>query len=100
MNGIDLSKLSNEQLLELERSATQPSTTQDLSKLSDDELLALEKQVSGPLPDKATKDQYLSIGERFRGGFRRDEDLTQVREQQRVERGLAPGTPLEPVGFN
>jgi hypothetical protein len=100
MNGIDLSKLSDEQLLELERSVTQPSTTQDLSKLSDDELLAFEKQVSGPLPDKATKDQYLSIGERFRGGFRRDEDLTQVREQQRAERGLAPGTPLEPVGFN
>ncbi len=49
---------------------------------------------------QATEEQFLSTKERLKGGFRREEDLLAVREQQRAERGLAPGTPLEPTGFN
>ena len=60
------------------------------------------RQVSGKkeLSTQATEKQFLKVPERLAGGFRREKDLTTVREQQRVERGLAPETPLEPVGFN
>ena len=54
----------------------------------------------GQEPTKATPDQYLPIGERAKGGFMQDEALVARREEQRAERGLAPGTPLEPTGFN
>ena len=74
--------------------------------LSELEQLKLEKLKreratrSGQLSTQATEEQYLPTGERLSGGFRREENLRQVREQQRSERGLAPGTPLEPTGFN
>lgn len=67
---------------------------------SEQEVLQQLGQSSEGLPTKAAKDQYLPIGERFKGGFMQDEQLAQTREQQRSERGLAPGTPLEPTGFN
>ena len=57
-------------------------------------------QQLGGLPTQATKEQYLGAGERLSGGFRTTENLQQVREQQRAERGVAPETPLEPTGFN
>ncbi len=52
------------------------------------------------LKQKAGKEDFISPQERLSGGFRSPADLETRREQQRAERGLAPGTPLEPTGFN
>jgi len=54
-------------------------------------------QQSGPAT-QATPDQFLSAGERFATGF--EFDPLEAVAQKRAERGLAPGTPLEPTGFN
>ena len=101
-NNTSLSSLSDEQLLALEQQISgSQSSGQDLSTLSDEQLLALESQTQQQgLPDKASEDQFLDIKERFKGGFRSPKDLENVREGQRAERGLAPGTALEPTGFN
>jgi len=49
---------------------------------------------------KATEEQFLPWQERLSGGIRTEKDLQRQREQQRTERGVASGTPLEPTGFN
>lgn len=72
-----------------------------LTEQEEFELLSLEReralsqgQEQGQ-PDVATAEQYLPTKERLTTGFRVNPE--QYLEQQRQQRGLAPGTPLEPT---
>ena len=68
---------------------------------SEQELNGIFKEVykrKGILRQKASKDEYLSTEERLSTGFRAEPE--KYLEQKRTELGLAPGTPLEPSGFN
>lgn len=75
-----------------------------LTEQEEFELLSLEREKSMSQGQQqssiATPDQYLSSQERITGGFRNPKELEMRREQQRAERGLVSGTPLEPTGFN